>query len=258
MIPPAAPTRGHYPTMCEPVRRSRQNRLLVTAVFAPVMFGLGSCAGSPTGSQEAVTSASVGTIPTSGMSVLPHTRPRDMIDFGDAVVFATVESERIFESPDQSPAGSGTAMLRYVTVHVSDVLWGAADLAGTSLQLQRLGGFNTDEGYVAQIESGGPILEVGGSYVVSLFQIDGTWSQQTGLTVYPVMGGAISMTGHALSETHPFDGMSVEDLRAYLAAIPADPAVEQHRDAEAPERLRLASGDGSSSDTATPRSVPGQ
>ena len=78
------------------------------------------------------------------MSVLPHTRPRYMIDFGDAVVFATVESERIFESPDQSPAGSGTAMLRYVTVHVSDVLWGEADLAGTSLELQTLGGFNTD------------------------------------------------------------------------------------------------------------------
>lgn len=164
-----------------------------------------------------------------------------MIDFGDAVVFATVESERILESPDQQPTGGGRPMIRYVDVRIDDVLWGEPSLVDTEVRLQTLGGFTTDDGYVAQVELGAPILEVDGSYVIALFSIDGSWSQQTGLTVFPVRNGAVDMEGHALAATHPFDAMTVEELGRFLAAIPLDPDVEQHRDKKATERLELAS-----------------
>ncbi len=211
----------------------------IAKVIAPlfVLVAQTACGGEGSKSSASDSFVPVDTIVSHGMSFLPDDEPRDIVDFSDAVVEISVTTERFAEGDPAGDVGLGQTVLRYVSVNVDSVIWGEANLLGTELELQTLGGVATPDGYLAEVEPGAPSLDVGRSYVVALFVVNGEWSQQTGLTVFPIEDGRLDLSDHALRDSHPFDGLTVDELRAFLAGITLDPEVEGLRDLPAVERL---------------------
>lgn len=206
------------------------------AISCALTIALAACGIDPSAS-DSDRYVAVRTVATQGMDVLPQRRPRDMIDFGDAVVDVRVASERFEEFEGSAGAGLGNTVQRFVALEVDSVLWGDDLGQDSTVEIQTLGGYMTEAGYVSEVASGAPTLEVGHHYIISLFKLGDEWSQQTGQTVFSVVNGSVDMSDHALRISFPFDGLSIADLSNQLALIPADPLVEQYRNLDAVQRL---------------------
>ena len=183
-----------------------------------------------------------------GADQFPDDGLADWVSYADAVVVATVKSERQMPfSPDVEENKEGYVG-RIVEVLVDDVLWfsraSSATLAQNDIkEMLVFGWLLKEERLIPMSSTNAPRLEVGGQYILPLVEYNKLgWAPLTASSVTAVGTSPVATTDamerNADKHEKELNGRTPEEIAALLATVSPNELAQKHSNLPPEERIQ--------------------